>query len=269
MIGLILGTGDLPCQIIKKLQEEETPFTCVLFDTFFNNHVADLTNHYHSFKLGHIGKIIDHFKQNNVTHILFAGSIARPSFKDLDIDVKGKAWIVKLGLSIFKGDNGLLVAITQLLETEGFQVIAANDILDNLHLTKGIHTIVSPSKQDQIDIQKGIDILQATSHLDIGQAIVIEDGLVLGLEAIEGTEKLIQRIYPLKRSQLRAGVLIKMVKKHQSKKIDLPTIGTDTVQQCVEAQLKGIAIDYQYTQVLDQKNVIRLANENGLFIQAF
>ncbi|HCU06206.1 MAG TPA: hypothetical protein DIC42_01290 [Holosporales bacterium] len=269
MIGLILGTGDLPCQIIKKLQEKDTPFTCVLFDNFFNDLVAALTNNYHSFKLGHIGKIIDHFTQKKVTHVLFAGSIARPGIKDLDTDAKGKAWLVKLGLSIFKGDDGLLVSITQLLEEEGFKVIAADDILDDLHLTKGIHTIIQPSKQDQIDIQKGIDILHATSHLDIGQAVVIENGLVLGLEAIEGTEKLIQRIYALKRSKLKAGVLIKMAKQEQSKKIDLPTIGPDTVQQCVDANLKGIAIDYEYTQVLDQKNVMRLADENGLFIQAF
>ncbi len=269
MIGLILGTGDLPCQIIKTLQEKDTPFTCVLFDNFFNDHAAALTNNYHSFKLGHIGKIISHFKQKNVTCVLFAGCIARPGLKDLDTDAKGKAWLVKLGLSIFKGDDGLLVSITQLLEEEGFKVIAADDILDNLHLTKGIHTSIQPSKEDQLDIQKGIDILHATSHLDIGQAVVIESGLVLGLEAIEGTEKLIQRISALKRSPLKAGVLIKMAKQHQSKKIDLPTIGPDTVQQCINANLKGIAIEYQYTQVLNQTKVIHLANKKGLFIQAF
>lgn len=269
MIGLILGTGNLPCQIIKTLQEKEKPFTCVLFDNFFNNHVTALTPHYEIFKLGHIGKIINHFKQKNVTHVLFAGSIARPGFKDLDTDAKGKSWLVKLGLSLFKGDDGLLSAITQLLEEEGFKVIAASDILNDLHIQKGIHTIIQPSKQDLLDIQKGIDILKATSHLDIGQAVIIEEGLVLGLEAIEGTEKLIQRISPLKRPKLRAGVLVKMAKQQQSKKIDLPTIGPDTVQQCINANLKGIAIDYEYTQVLDQKKVIDLADENGLFIQAF
>jgi len=269
MIGLILGTGNLPCQIIKRLQETQTSFTCVLFDNFLNDQVKALTDNYKIVKLGHVGDIISHLKQQNVTHVLFAGHIARPGFKDLDTDTKGRSWLIKLGLSIFKGDDGLLVAITQLLESEGFKVIAAGDILDNLHLSKGSHTCKKPSAQDQIDIQRGIDVLKATSHLDIGQAVVIEDGLVLGLEAVEGTEKLIQRIHPLKRSKLQSGVLVKMQKQQQSKKIDLPTIGLDTVQQCIDANLKGIAIDAKYTQVLDQERVIRLADANDLFIHTF
>lgn len=269
MIGLILGTGDLPFQIIKKLKEKETPFTCVLFEGFSNDQVTAVTDNYQLVKLGHIGKVINHLKQQKVTHVLFAGHIARPGFKDLDTDAKGKAWLVKLGLSIFKGDDGLLVAVTQLLQAEGFKVIAASDILDNLHLSKGVHTRMQPSKQDQLDIQKGIDVLKATSQLDIGQAVVIEDGLVLGLEAVEGTEKLIQRVAPLKRSQLKSGVLVKMAKQNQSKKVDLPTIGPDTIKQCIESNLKGIAVDAKYTQVLDKEHVIHLADKNDFFIHAF
>ncbi|PIZ33011.1 MAG: hypothetical protein COY39_03595 [Alphaproteobacteria bacterium CG_4_10_14_0_8_um_filter_37_21] len=269
MIGLILGTGDLPCQIIKKLKEQETLFTCVFFDSFLNNQAIALIDDYKRFQLGYVGEIISYLKQKKVTHVLFAGHIARPGFKDLHTDSKGKMWLVKLGLSIFKGDDGLLVSITQLLEAEGFKVIAADDILDDLHLSNGTHTIIHPSKQDLLDIEKGIDILKATSQLDIGQAVVVEDGLVLGLEAIEGTEKLIQRISCLKRSKVNSGVLVKMAKQNQSKKIDLPTIGPDTVQQCIDSKLTGLAIDSNYTQVLNQERVIRLANENGLFIQAF
>lgn len=269
MIGLILGAGDLPCQIVKKLKENNTPFTCVLFDGFLNERVTVLIDNYNIVKLGHVGKIISHLKQQKVTHVLFAGHIARPGFKNLDTDATGKKWLVKLGLSIFKGDDGLLVAVTQLLEAEGFKVIAAGDILDNLHLSRGLHTVIKPSEQDQLDIQKGIDILKATSHLDIGQAVVVEDGLVLGLEAIEGTEKLIQRVSPLKRRKIKSGILVKMAKQQQSKKIDLPTVGPDTLQQCIDSNLKGIAIDSKYTQVLDKDHVVRLANENGLFVQAF
>ena len=269
MIGLILGTGNLPCQIVKELQKKQTNFTCVLLENFINTSIINLTDKYCIVKMGHIGKTINHLKQHGVTHIVFAGHIARPSFKDLDTDAKGRSWLIKLGLSIFKGDDGLLVALTDLLKSEGFKMMTPNDILNSLYLKKGVHTNIQPSEQDNLDIKKGIEILNTTSPLDIGQAIIIEDGVVLGLEAIEGTEKLIQRIKTLKRTKKNSGVLVKMAKQQQSKEVDLPTVGPDTIQQCIESGLKGIAIDHQYTQVLDQSRVIQLANDNNLYVKAF
>jgi DUF1009 family protein len=120
---------------------------------------------------------------------------------------------------------------------------------------------------DDEDISFGIKILEHLSILDIGQAVIVERGLVLGIEAIEGTKCLIERILNFKRTS-DAGVLIKMMKKNQSTKIDLPTIGIETIEQCYQSGLSGIAFDHYGTQVIDPQKVIDLANERNIFLKS-
>lgn len=266
LIGLIVGAGHLPRQIIK--ETSDCTFVAVCFDDANAAWLKENEIPYISPPLGHIGESINFFKQHNATTVVLAGSIRRPNLFDLKLDNLGKQWLKEIGLSVFKGDDGFLSSILKLLEKEGFQVISAKELLTSLSLKKGVRTLEKPSNEEEIDIKKGIEILDALSPFDIGQSIIIENGLVLGIEGAEGTEQLIKRISSYKKTP-NNGILIKKAKLNQSNKADLPTIGPDTILQCFESGLRGLAIEAKGTQVLDKEIVIRTANSKGLFLRVF
>ena len=268
MYGIIAGQGDLPCQIIDHFLKSDVPFVCLGLNESENLDLLNYKMVYKQFPLGQIGSYLDFFKNHNVTKIIFAGSVKRPNIFNLNLDDVGKKFLKQIGFNVIRGDDGLLSSVIKLLENEGFEVVSAKDVLDSLTLNIGILTEKKPSEQDIQDVNIGIHILNQMSDLDIGQAVVIERGLVLGVEAIEGTQELIKRISSLKRTK-DAGVLVKMAKKNQSLKADLPTIGAQTIEDCFKSGLVGIAFDAKGTQVLNANDVIRLANSYGLFLKSF
>lgn len=263
--GLILGTGDLPKQLVESLKNN--PYVCVTFSGNENTYIHALDAPQICVPLGYVGTILNFFKEHHVTEIVIAGGIKRPHLSALKADSLGREWLKKLSFSFFKGDDGLLKGVIKLLENEGFKIISVKDVLPDLSLTKGVQTKIHPTQQDLNDIEKGIHILDHMADLDIGQALVIEDGLVLGLEAIEGTQALVQRTASLKRLQ-KGGVLVKKSKVNQSRKADLPTIGIQTIIDCYEAGLNGLAIDADGTQIIDKDAVIEKANAFDLFLLA-
>ena len=268
MIGIICGKGDLPKQLINHFEKQNKDFVCVGFKDaepdFFNRAAFKAA----IYGIGEIGSTLGFFKENGVTEIIFAGTIKRPNIFSLSLDSTGKQWFKKMGLSVLKGDDGLLRSLINLLEAEGFKVTSPKEILQDLTLSKGLYGVKTLSDIEQKDIQKGIELLEHLSVLDVGQAVVVECGLVLGVEAIEGTKALIERVAKLKRSD-NHGTLIKTAKKEQTFKADLPTIGLETVISCKKAGLKGIAFDSLGTQVLDKDFVVKKAEEEQLFLYVF
>jgi hypothetical protein len=152
-----------------------------------------------------------------------------------------------------------------LINAQGFEIISPKDFLSNLFAPKGILTTRTPDDQDMRDIQRGIQALQVMGPVDIGQAVVVQQGIVLAIEAIEGSAAMIQRSGTLKR-QGPGGVLVKIAKKQQTSLVDLPTIGPDTIESVYQAGLQGIAIGADTTQIIHKEQVIRLANQYRLFI---
>lgn len=269
MIGIICGSGNLPQEIVDLLKNQHKDFVCLAFHEaiphFFS--VADFPTQV--IALGEIGKALSFLKQNKVKQLILAGAIKRPNIFTLKCDETGKKWLKKMGVSLLKGDDGLLKSLVKLLEEEGFSIVSPKDIVEKLTLSKGLYgSCVGIDDIDYQDIYKGIEILKHLSIYDIGQAIVIEQGLVLGIEAIEGTKQLIERVALLKRSTTH-GILIKAAKINQTRKVDLPTIGLETVISCHKANLKGIAFDSVGTQVLNRNEVVDYAEQNGLFLYGF
>jgi DUF1009 family protein len=166
-----------------------------------------------------------------------------------------------------KGDDGLLSSVIKYLESEKIKVISPDEILCNLKTDPGIVTRANPSEESLSDIDKGINLLNHMSAIDIGQAIVIQQGLVLGIEAIEGTEELIARTGKLRRDQSKSGgVLVKIAKLQQSERVDLPTIGPDTIDQLHKSGFVGIAIEAERSLILAKTETIKRANDLGIFI---
>jgi DUF1009 family protein len=137
--------------------------------------------------------------------------------------------------------------------------------LQNLLVPKGLLTEHTPDDQAWRDIRRGVEVLSALSSADVGQAVVIQDGLVLGVEAIEGTDALIERAGALQRPGL-GGVLVKTAKRQQDKRADLPTIGPETLRKAAKAGLRGISVEAQKTLLLNKEETLKLAEENGLFL---
>ncbi|MBP9752866.1 MAG: UDP-2,3-diacylglucosamine diphosphatase LpxI [Proteobacteria bacterium] len=269
MFGLIAGQGDLPLQIIEYFLRNEIPFVCAGIEDAKNDTILEMQNiTVKELPLGQIGALIDYFKSFGVKQVVFAGSVKRPNIFNIKFDSIGKKILKDIGFSLFRGDDGLLSTIVNFFEEEGFHVVSAKDILKDLTLEPGILTIHQPTENDDKDIDFGIHLLKEMSKLDIGQSVIIENGIVLGIEAIEGTKELIERVAHLKRTT-DSGVLIKMAKVNQSFKIDLPTIGVETIKSLHQSNLKGIAIESIGTQVLDKDDVIQKANDLGIFFKVF
>lgn len=261
-IGIIAGSGHLFSIVLEEsIKQQLRPFI-VSFDN--TNKYPDITCLNTS--IGKIGEILGFFKSNNVRFLIFAGKIQRPSLTTLGFDSTGIKWMQKLGIKAFAGDDALLKGITELLQDEGFQIISPRDFLPSLVLKPGIYTETQPNEVDEKDIERGKLTLDTMSQADVGQACIVHEGIVLGVEAIEGTQNLIERCLHLKRIP-NGGVLIKMAKKNQSTSIDLPTIGTDTIEAIKNCNLNGIAISANTTQVLDFKQVINLCNQHKIFLK--
>jgi len=203
-------------------------------------------------------------RENNVTELVLAGSVRRPSLGALRPDWRAAKLFARIGYRAV-GDDGLLSAIVSELEREGFRVLGVDQLLDGEIAGAGPLGTVQPSSQSQADIEHGLRIARAMGALDIGQAVVIQQGLVLGIEAIEGTDELIRRCAVLRREG-PGGVLVKVEKPGQERRADRPTIGPRTVVLAAEAGLLGIAVEADATIVLDRDEVIRAADRAGLFV---
>ena len=163
------------------------------------------------------------------------------------------------------GDDGLLSALVRALEDEGFRMVGADDVVSDLLAPQGPLGAVAPEAEAKADIALGIDVALALGALDVGQAVVVQQGLVLGVEAAEGTDALIERCGGLRRAG-PGGVLVKVKKPGQDRRVDLPTIGVSTVTAAAAAGLSGIAVEAGGTLVMDRSAVAETADRVGVFV---
>ena len=264
-LAIIAGDGSLPVHVADACKEQEMKYSVFTFEGEGDN--ARFTKHadkLHSFKIHSISKILAKLREEGVTHLTLAGKVRRTDLKRLMMDFKGAmllARIIKSGLA----DNSLLTTIIKFCEDEGFTVIAPEKIAREIVVEKACLTKVKPDKTALADISQGTKIVSGIANFDVGQSLVIQGGLVLGVEAAEGTDELIKRCGSIKQEG-EAPVLVKISKPNQDMRVDLPCIGVNTVELAHEYGFKGIAVRANSTLMLDQKETIALANKYKLFI---
>jgi len=262
-LGLLAGRGDLPKRIIHQCVKEGRPFHIIAFKGQTEPELV--ADHPHTWvRLGAAGTTLSVLKEQGAIDIVMAGRIKRPSIAALRPDAWTLKFLAKTGAGAF-GDDGLLRRLIDELEKAGFRVVGAHDLLDDLLAPVGILGTVHPDEQAQRDIEKGFSIAHSLGDLDIGQAVVIQDGLVLAVEAIEGTDAMLHRVGDLKREGL-GGVLIKAKKPKQENRADLPTIGVRTLENAHNAGLRGVAVEANATIIVDLQGVTAKADELGLFL---
>jgi DUF1009 family protein len=195
---------------------------------------------------------------------VFVGKVRRPSLKELRPDWRALKVIVKATVRAL-GDDGLLRAVIREFEEGGARVVAPHEVVRDLLAAEGVYGKIQPDRQARIDIARGFAAAKAIGALDIGQAVVVQQGIVIGVEAIEGTDALIARAGPLQREGA-GGVLVKVPKPRQERRIDLPTIGAETVEAAAKAGLRGIAVEAGGALIINRAKVAARADALGLFV---
>ncbi len=262
-IALLAGRGDLPHLLVDVFQSQHRPFVVLAFKGQAEEDLVKNVPHLW-LSFGEVGTALHYLQENKIQEVVMAGAITRPLMSEIRPDWEGIKWLAKLGAKAL-GDDNLLKLVIGLVEEHGFRIVGPDDILTELLAPEGALTSLEPDDQGWRDVGRGLEVLSALSPVDVGQAVVIQEDLVIGIEAIEGTDALIERSKHLQRPGL-GGVLVKIAKRQQDKRVDLPTIGPETVRKVVAAGLRGIAIEAGRTLLLKREETIRLAQEKGLFL---
>lgn len=264
-LGIIAGGGDLPRRIAETCVKENRPYGILAIEGQADRN--ELEGHPVEWcRLGAAGKAIDLLHRWEIEEIVMAGPVRRPSLAALRPDMKALQVITQAGRKAF-GDDGLLRAVIEVIEGEGVKVVGIDTILPNLKPEPGILGAHRPDEEAESDIARGVEILDALSPHDVGQSVVVQQGMVLGIEAAEGTDGLIERAGRLK-GEGHGGVLVKLPKLGQEARADLPTIGPKTVDLAASAGLCGIALEAGGALIIDSDETVRRADREGLFLVA-
>ena len=262
-LGIVAGGGLLPRRLVDScLAAGREVFVLALEGAAEADTVRGVPHAW--CRLGAAATGLALLRQNRVEELVLAGGVRRPSLASLRPDWRAARLFARVGFAAL-GDDGLLSAVVRELEREGFRVIGADQLLARGLMPEGALGRLRPDAQAEADIEKGVRIATALGALDIGQAVVVQQGLVLGVEAIEGTDALLRRCAGLRREG-PGGVLVKLEKPGQERRADRPTIGPDTVALAAEAGLRGIAVEAGKTLLIDRDEVIRTADAVGLFV---
>jgi DUF1009 family protein len=263
-LAVLAGGGRLPVSVIEAAAGSGHGVFVLGFEG--ETDPALMNGYDHAWvKLGAIGQAIDILHRASIDDVVMIGGIRRPSFGDLKLDFRGMQLLAKLGLKAARGDDRLLSIIVRELEGEGFRVLGADEIIQPMLAPEGPITSSLPGEAARSDIEHGIKIAMQIGALDIGQAVVVQEGRVLGVEAVEGTDALIRRV-AAHMSERRGGVLVKMKKPGQDRRADLPTVGDQTVRQAIETGLDGLAVHAGHCLLVNREAMIEAADRAGLFI---
>lgn len=268
-LGLIAGGGGLPVEIARHCERSGRPLFVIRLKGFASGELAPYAGA--EIGIAELGKCMKALKRAGCETVCLAGLVARPDFSGLMPDLRGLALLPKVVAAAGKGDDALLRLLVVEFEKEGFAVQGAHEVMEDLSLQAGVLGRHAPGEADMADATRALQVAREIGKLDVGQAAVVCRGLVLAVEAQEGTDAMLARVAGLP-APLRGapgagvGALAKAPKPIQETRVDLPTIGPATVEGVARAGLAGIVGEAGRLLVLEREAVIRLADELGVFI---
>lgn len=268
-LALIAGGGALPVSVAARCEAEGRPVFVVRLAGFADPHLA----RYPGLEAGmaEFGKILSALKKAECAGVCFAGMVSRPDFKTLKPDLKGATLLPGIIAAATKGDDALLRKILSVFEDDGYVIEGADDILGGETLTGGALGAVQPDAAQLSDLRKALHVAEKAGELDIGQGAVVCDGLVLAVEAQEGTDAMLVRVAGLPAdlrgsATARKGVLGKAPKPIQDLRVDMPVIGARTVELAAAAGLAGVGGVAGKLILIDRGGLIEAADRLGLFV---
>ncbi len=263
-IALIAGALDLPFFTRDALRRAGWDVFVIGLRGFVDMRLApDMV-----IRLGGGGRAVRELRRRGIRRVTFVGALGHPNFADARPDF----WSLKILLKLLKHQRGydsMAVAFNKVIEQQGFQVVAAQDLAPELTFENaGVQTRARPSRGDMSNIERAIDVSHTIGVADIGASVVV-DKQVIAVEAAEGTARMLERVVAMRASKKRnSGVFAKMTKPGQDLRIDIPAIGVDTVNAVADAHLRGIVVNTKTCFVVNKPAVIAQANRRGIFILA-
>lgn len=263
-LGILAGGGPLPGRVAAAAAATGRPVFVVGLEGYAEPMVLAPWPH-QVIRMGAVGSIFNALRGHGCQDLVLIGTVRRPSLLHLRPDAEGSRMALRIGRAAFAGDDGLLAAVIKVLGEEGFRVLGAHEILREALAPTGLLGRVAPDAQAMGDIARGVAVTRALGGVDVGQGCVVQQGLVLAVEAAEGTDAMLARCGDLARPG-PAGVLVKLVKPGQERRADLPTVGVHTVRGAAAAGLRGIAFEAGGTLLADREVAVAEADAAGIFL---
>jgi DUF1009 family protein len=269
-LGIICGGGVAPAAVADVVVQNGRPVMLFPFRGIANPDVVERFPH-EWIAFGRFGRFKRLAQRHGCRDFIWIGGLTRPRISQLRFDFGTLLMLPDLISAFRGGDNHLLTTLGGVFERHGFRVLAVQDVAPQMLAPDGVMTSRAPSDEDRADIEKGLDLIAAISRFDVGQGAIVARGHVLAVEGIEGTDGMLRHVAELRgkgriRSEEKTGVLVKMPKRGQDLRFDLPTIGPDTVAGVAAAGFGGIAVAAGQTIVVDIGRVVAEADRAGLFV---
>lgn len=270
-VAIICGGGAFPEAVAKAVEKQGRGVYLFLLRGFAD---PALERYPHEWvKIGSLAKYVAATRRQNLKELVFIGSLVRPRLWQMGLDWRTLLLVPRLAKMFLGGDGKLLAGVAQIFEEHGYVLRGAHEVAPELLIPEGLATRKRPSPQESEDIRIGVDLLHTIDRFDVGQAVVIAGQRVIAIEGPEGTAGMLARIAEMRkvgrlRLKDREGVLVKIPKPTQDRRIDLPAIGTETLEQARAAGLAGIAIEALGTIVVDAQKFIEVAEAADLFVTA-
>ncbi len=272
-LGIICGGGSLPLAVADAASRNGRRVVMFALRGFAGVEVERYPCHW--IVLGALGRFFRLLRQEGCRDLVLIGSLSRPGFGrfrlGFRLDLATIRRLPRIARAFRGGDDHLLAGIVRVIEDEGFRVRGAHEVAPEILLREGALGTRRPTAGDLIDIARGLELLGATGPFDVGQAAVVAGRHVLAVEAIEGTDRMLDRIVALRqegriRVPAGTGVLVKAPKPQQDRRFDLPTIGPDTVEAVARAGLAGLAAVAGAAIVAEPQRLVQLSEARGVFV---
>jgi len=268
-LAIIAGRGDLPRLLAEACKASGREYVVVEFENIpldwaFSHPVIHAI-------FEQTGQLITDLQNASCQEIVMVGAMNREKIDTGKLDEKGLELAIILADTMKAGDDNTLSSIIKFFELNGFDVLAAHDVLPSLIPRAGVLTNAKPSNDDIFDTSRAAQIVNGLGALDIGQGAVVGQGVCLGLESIQGTDAMLRFVMNNHEDYAPdpnggRGVLLKAPKPAQDLRVDLPAIGPDTIQNAHKALLAGVVIEAGGVMVLRRTETVKLANDLGLFL---
>ena len=257
-VGLIAGNGRFPVIFAETARREGLRVVAVAHEGETLPELTPLVEAVTWVQVGQLERIIRAFKDVGVRRAVMAGGIRKEALLEhFAPDERAQRFLARLTTW---GDDILLRGVAEELESEGIAVVSSTLFLTSLLAPLGPLTSRLPDASQGNDIRLGIQVAKALGEWDVGQSVVVKSGMVLAVEAIEGTDATIDR------GGRPGAVVVKVSKPQQDLRFDVPAVGPETVRRCAAAGIAVLALEAGKTLLLDRDDVVRLADAAGLAI---
>lgn len=285
MLAIVAGEGDLPALVFKALEADGTAFQLCEME----GHPSDARGDRPviRFRIETLGSFIAELLRKGVDRVCFVGRVGRPPLDPSKIDPATMPLVPRMMAALQQGDDAALRTVLSFFHEAGIESVGAHELRPDLLPDVGVLTKVQPSDAHLKDADRGAEIIAAMAQADVGQSCIVARGQALAIEAQPGTDWMMQSLMvqniglnndlvaaalgyggALQRSAALGpgGILVKAAKPGQELRIDMPTIGPNTLRRAAQVRLEGVVIEAGRVMMLDAPHCTKIADQQGLFI---